>query len=122
VLNEKEVSLTKEGGLLKINPGTRHRFWAHPSIKETNEDLVFKVWADPQIEGERGFDENYLRNAIGYLRDCVKEGMAPSLFQMALFGWSSDTLFLCPPFYVPIWFLKGTQYFLGNVIGQYLLG
>lgn len=98
-----------------------HRFWADPSINSTQEDLVFKVWADPQ-DVDHGFDENYLRNAIGYLRDCVKQGIQPSIFQMALFGWSSDTLFVCPPFPAPLWILKLAQYVAGNVVGYHLLG
>ena len=71
---------------------------------------------------ENGFDENYLRNILGYLRDCQQQGIDVSVFQMALLGWSSDTLFICPPYYVPLWALKLTQYVLGHLIGGILLG
>jgi len=71
---------------------------------------------------DRGFDENYLRNILGYLRDCQQQNIDVSIFQMALLGWSSDTLFICPPFWVPLWFLKLTQYVTGHVIGHRLLG
>ncbi|KAI1660863.1 hypothetical protein F4813DRAFT_348612 [Daldinia decipiens] len=116
--NGKEYVLTKDDGILKISPGTRHRFWAHSS---TQEDLIFKVWAEPQ-EFEHAFDENYLRNALGYLRNCQEENIKPSIFQMALLGWSSDTIFVTPPFWVPIWILRLIQYMIGCVVGQILLG
>ncbi|KAK6957467.1 hypothetical protein Daesc_000253 [Daldinia eschscholtzii] len=85
------------------------------------EDLVFKVWAEPQ-ELDHSFDEKYLRNALGYLRDCQQQNMTPSVFQMALLGWSSDTIFVTPSFWVPIWILKSVQYVVGRFIGELLLG
>lgn len=91
----------------------------HLSGKQEN--LEFHVWAEP-ADVNRGFDENYLRNALGYLRDCQQQGLEPSIFQMALFGWLSDTLFVAFPFYVPIWMLVLIQNFLGRVIGKKLLG
>jgi hypothetical protein len=71
---------------------------------------------------EHGFDENYLRNILGYLRDCQQQNINVSIFQMALLGWSSDTLFICPPFWVPLWILKVAQFTVGHVIGKLLLG
>jgi hypothetical protein len=71
---------------------------------------------------EYGFDENYLRNILGYLRDCQQQKIDVSIFQMALLGWSSDTLFICPAFWVPLWILKLAQFVLGHVIGSYILG
>ncbi|KAJ4304907.1 hypothetical protein N0V90_000435 [Kalmusia sp. IMI 367209] len=118
VKNEKERMITSNDGILEIPPGTRHRFWAHSSIEE---DLVFKVWTMPQ-DLDLGFDENYLRNILGYLRDCQQQEIDVSVFQMALLGWSSDTLFICPPFYVPLWILKPYQYILGHFIGGFMLG
>ncbi|KAK4238364.1 hypothetical protein C8A03DRAFT_43878 [Achaetomium macrosporum] len=121
VKNEKEVRLTKDDGILTIEPGVRHRFWADSSINSTHGDLVFTVWAEPQ-DVERGFDENFLRNIVGYLRDCAQQSITPSLFQIALFGWAGDTLLICPPFYVPLWMLKAAQYVAGHVVGYHLLG
>ncbi|KAI6086402.1 hypothetical protein F4821DRAFT_130197 [Hypoxylon rubiginosum] len=118
VKNEKQVMLTKDDGILKITPGTRHRFWAHSPARE---DLIFKVWAEPQ-DGQHSFDENYLRNALGYLRDCQMQNINPSIFQMALFGWSSDTLFITPSFWVPLWILRAIQFVAGHLIGVFLLG
>ncbi|KAI1119038.1 hypothetical protein F5Y14DRAFT_396262 [Nemania sp. NC0429] len=71
---------------------------------------------------ERGFNENYLRNALGYLKDCQEQNLQPSIFQMALFGWLSDTLFVVFPFWVPIWILVLAQNVIGHVIGRGLLG
>ncbi|ROT38908.1 hypothetical protein SODALDRAFT_276486 [Sodiomyces alkalinus F11] len=118
VRNEKKGVLRKEDGILVIPPGTRHRFWPHTPIKQ---DLIFHVWAEPP-DVDHGFDENYLRNALGYVRDCAQQNIAPSIFQMALFGWSSDTIFICPPFWVPIWILVFAQYVAGHIIGGFLLG
>ncbi|KAF4953188.1 hypothetical protein FGADI_6163 [Fusarium gaditjirri] len=95
--NGKKSILTKGGGIIRISPGTRyrhcsHRFWAEAPVTE---DLVFRVWAEPQ-NLDRGFDEAFLRNYLGYLRDCEDQDIQPSVFQLALLGWSGDTL-LSPP-------------------------
>ncbi|KAK0622038.1 hypothetical protein B0T17DRAFT_618402 [Bombardia bombarda] len=118
VKNEKEVAWTKDDGLLKITPGTRHRFWPHSS--NTDQNLVFKVWAEPQ-DLDLGFDESYLRAGLGYLRDCQREGMEPSVFQLALLGCSSETV-LTPSFWMPIWLLKGVHHALAYWIAKPLLG
>ncbi|KAK4221862.1 hypothetical protein QBC38DRAFT_491180 [Podospora fimiseda] len=115
------VRFTKDDGILVIPKGIRHRFWADSSINETNEDLVFKCWADP-YPMQPGFDESFLRNFIGYMRDCTTQGIQPSIFSIALIGLSSGTLFICPPFYIPVWILKSVQYVLGDIIGRRILG
>ncbi|KAI1807186.1 hypothetical protein F4811DRAFT_40573 [Daldinia bambusicola] len=118
VKNGKESVMTKDDGILEITPGTRHRFWAHSPVRE---NLVIKVWAEPQDLGHT-FDESFLRNGVGYLRNCQQQNMEPSIFQMALLGWSSDIIFVTPPFWVPLWILKLVQYVIGFIIGQFLLG
>jgi len=95
----------------------RHRFWAHAS---GTEDLVFKVWLHPQ-DLDHIFDENFLRNFVGYIRDCKKANMAPSVFQIMLFGYNSASIF-CPPFWVPIWILRAIYYVLSYGIAAGLLG
>ncbi|KAF5602431.1 short-chain dehydrogenase [Fusarium subglutinans] len=92
IKNGKKSVLTKDGGIIKIPPGTRHRFWAEAPVTA---DLVFRVWAEPQ-NLDRGFDEAFLRNYLGYLRDCEDQNIQPSVFQLALLGWNGDTL-LSPP-------------------------
>ncbi|KAF5589169.1 hypothetical protein FPANT_6384 [Fusarium pseudoanthophilum] len=54
IRNGRKSILTKGGGIIKIPPGTR--FWAEAPVKE---DLVFRVWAEPQNQ-DGGFDEAFL--------------------------------------------------------------
>lgn len=95
----------------------RHRFWAHSS---TTEDLVFKVWVEPE-DLDYGFDESFMRNFSGYLRDCEKSQIEPSLFQILLFLYDADIV-LTPPFWVPIWSLTGLHHVLAYWVGARLLG
>ncbi|KAI1356620.1 hypothetical protein F5Y01DRAFT_267882 [Xylaria sp. FL0043] len=115
--NGKEVTATKDDGILEIPAGTRHRFWAHSS---TTEDLVFKVWAEPQ-DIDHSFDENFLRNFTGYRRDCQQQNIKPSPFQLILMSYNSATM-ATPPFWMPIWFLKAVNYILAFWIAKGLLG
>ena len=68
------------------------------------------------------FDENFLRNYLGYIRDCVQQNIKPSIFQFCLMGSGGDTLMICPPFWVPIWILKLARFVVGHIIGGLLLG
>lgn len=95
----------------------RHRFWSHPSNQE---DLVFKVWAEPQGL-ENSFDERFIRNLIGYQRDCHSAQLAPSVFQLMLISYDCATL-ATPPFWMPLWLLGSIQYILAYWVGGYLLG
>ncbi|KAK4167855.1 hypothetical protein QBC43DRAFT_202645 [Cladorrhinum sp. PSN259] len=121
VKDGEEVTLTKDDGVLEIPSGARHRFWAHTSINQTNEDLIFKVWTEPQSL-DRGFDESFLRNIVGYFRDCYQQGLEPSIFAVCLFGAAADIVFICPPFWVPVWILQSVQWVIADVIGRRLLG
>ncbi|KAG9496325.1 hypothetical protein J7337_012911 [Fusarium musae] len=94
-----------------------HRFWAEGPVKE---DLVFRVWAEPQ-NLDRGFDEAFLRNYLGYLRDCADQNIQPSVFQLALLGWSGDTL-LTPPWWVPLWMLRLLHFIVAHLVGRLFLG
>ena len=102
---------------LKTNPHS-HRFWAHPS--GAHEDLIFKCWVEPQ-HLEHSFDESFLRNFVGYMRDCQKANLAPSVFQLTLIGYNSATV-LSPPFWVPICILTAIHYVLAYWIAARLLG
>lgn len=62
-----------------------------------------------------------MRNFSSYLKDCEKDGMAPSIFQMLLFLYHSDMV-LTPPFWMPIWFLVGLHHVLAYWVGAGLLG
>ncbi|OQE43224.1 hypothetical protein PENCOP_c003G00135 [Penicillium coprophilum] len=115
--NEKEHVVTRDSGVVVVPPGTRHRFWVHSSAQE---DVVFKVWAEPQ-DLDHSFDENFLRNFVGYLRDCQRANISPSIFQIILFGYNSATV-PSPPFWLPIWLLTALNYFLASWIAEGLLG
>ncbi|KAI1430765.1 hypothetical protein GGR50DRAFT_698692 [Xylaria sp. CBS 124048] len=112
-----ERALTKDDGILKIPAGTRHRFWCH---KSSTENLVFHGWIDPQ-DKDYILDKNYLRHLQGYIADCDKANVKPSIFQIILFSYHASTV-LSPPFWVPLWLLNGTHYILANWIAQGLLG
>ncbi|KAL7931837.1 hypothetical protein V8C35DRAFT_329204 [Trichoderma chlorosporum] len=113
----QEIRATKDDGVIEVPAGTRHKFWSHPSNKE---DLVFKVWAEPQGL-DNSFDEKFIRNLIGYQRDCKMANMTPSVFQILLICYDCATL-AAPPFWVPLWLLGAVQYVLAYGIGGYLLG
>lgn len=78
VLNGQHIALTKEGGRVSIPAGARHTFWVHES---TTEDVTMQVWVKPQGV-KYGLDEGFLRNFAGYLSDCDRESIPPSLFQL----------------------------------------
>lgn len=100
--------------LLALN---RHTFWTHAS---STEDLVFTVWVEPQGL-DHGFDESFMRNFTGYLRDCERHKVAPSIFQILLFLYHSDIV-LTPPFWTPVWLLVLLHHFLAYWVGAGLLG
>ncbi|KAK6221164.1 hypothetical protein QIS74_04893 [Colletotrichum tabaci] len=103
VKNGVEYAVTKDDGDFYIPAGTRHRFWAH---KSGTENLVFTVWLDPCKDVDFLLDVNFLRNLSGYVDDCLKAGIKPSVFQIILFTENATSL-LCPPFlnWMPTWFL-----------------
>ncbi|EED21268.1 conserved hypothetical protein [Talaromyces stipitatus ATCC 10500] len=115
--NGKQLKITKDDGIVTVPAGTRHKFWSHESNQE---DLIFKVWAEPQGL-DNSFDEKFIRNLIGYQRDCYKANMQPSIFQLALISYDSATL-ATPPFWVPIWLLSVVQYVMAYWVGGCLLG
>ncbi|KAK2609449.1 hypothetical protein N8I77_002946 [Diaporthe amygdali] len=117
VKNGKEYAITKDDGRISVPSGARHTFWAHASSKE---DLIFTVWVEPQGL-DHGFDEAFMRNFSGYLKDCEKSKVAPSLFQILLFLYHSDIV-LTPPFWTPIWLLVVLHHVLAYWVGAGLLG
>lgn len=117
VLDGQHIALTKEGGRASVPAGARHTFWVHES---TAEDMTMQVWVKPQGI-KNGLDEGFLRNFAGYLADCERAGMQPSLFQLLVFLWDSNIV-ITPPFWVPQIFLKGMHQLLATYVGQYVLG
>lgn len=70
---------------------------------------------------DHGFDESFMRNFTGYLRDCERHKVAPSIFQILLFLYHSEIV-LTPPFWMPVWFLVVLHHFLAYWVGAGLLG
>ncbi|KAI0972053.1 hypothetical protein F4678DRAFT_67334 [Xylaria arbuscula] len=103
VKNGVNHRITKDDGVLTIPAGTRHRFWVHES---TPENVIFDVWLDPCTGVDHILDENFLRNLSGYVNDCLKAGMQPSVLQIILMTEEASSL-LCPPFlnWMPTWLL-----------------
>ncbi|KAL8942499.1 MAG: hypothetical protein Q9216_001643 [Gyalolechia sp. 2 TL-2023] len=98
-----EQVLTNDDAVLFIPAGTRHRFWSH---RTASENLVFSAWADPCKDVDHIIDVNFLRNAVGYLADCEKNGLQPSLLQLILFFHNASSLVspeICN--WMPIWLL-----------------
>ena len=96
-----------------------HRFWSH---KSATENLIFSAWADPCKGRDHILDVNFLRNAVGYLADCEKSGLQPSLFQMVLF-WHNASSLISPKFcgWMPIWLLVWIH-IVGAWVAETMLG
>lgn len=62
-----------------------------------------------------------MRNFTGYLRDCERHKIAPSIFQILLFLYHGDMV-LTPPFWMPVWLLVLLHHFLAYWVGAGLLG
>ncbi|KAI5918412.1 hypothetical protein F4810DRAFT_725716 [Camillea tinctor] len=116
ITDNKQHAITKDDGVLCIKAGTRHRFWS----ASPTESLVFHGWANPQ-DKQNILDENFLRNLQGYMADCHREGLKPSIFQLALFSYEASTLGT-PPFWVPMSILIAVNHVLAYWIAAGLLG
>ena len=101
-------------------PIFRHKFWSHPSATES---LIFSGWADPCKDQDHILDINFLRNIVGYVADCDKAGMAPSLFQIMLFYHDASSMWT-PEFlnWMPLWMMKKIHYVAAYWIAAGLLG
>ncbi|KAL8308836.1 hypothetical protein RB601_004269 [Gaeumannomyces tritici] len=116
-INGTQHRLTRESGRVTVPRGARHRFWVHP---DSQEDLVFRFDTDPQ-DVDNIFDERYLKNSLGYIADCGREGLVPSFPQLLLMNIDHGTVFT-PPFWLPIWMLVAFHHVVGYWIGGRILG
>lgn len=84
---------------------------------------MFYAWPDPCKDVDNILDVNFLRNAVGYLSDCEREGVKPSLFQLILFYQDASSMWT-PEFlsWVPNSILSGLHYVLANWVAARLLG
>jgi hypothetical protein len=77
---------------------------------------------DPQPD-DGGFDENWLRNLITYIKDCQKAHTAPSMFQMLLFSEAANLVFVPEgASWVPLWVFVAFQRVLAHGVGSFILG
>ncbi|EMR66151.1 putative ankyrin repeat domain-containing protein 29 protein [Eutypa lata UCREL1] len=96
-------------------------FFTYPPARAT-ESLVFSIWLDPCSGVDHILDANFLRNLSGYLDDCIKEGVKPSVLQIILLTENASSL-LCPPFlnWMPVWLLfwvhRGLAWYAESVLG-----
>ncbi|EXJ96432.1 hypothetical protein A1O1_01558 [Capronia coronata CBS 617.96] len=67
-----------------VPPGTCHRF----ENASMTEDLVVDVQLDPE---DYEAEQRFFRNFFGYLDDCRKANVEPTLFQLMVFLDSADT-------------------------------
>lgn len=72
-----------------------------------------------------GSEERFFRNFAGYMDDCKRAKMEPSLFQLELFLWTVDTPLGIPvpgPDWLKLYVSWGLCFMLGVVVGEWLLG
>lgn len=83
----------KEGDDIVIPPWISHRFENIPGSKES---LVILYCYDAQYFE---MEESFFRNALTYMDDCRKAGVAPSLLQLCVFctaGWMAPDIVPVP--------------------------
>ncbi|KAK6210533.1 hypothetical protein LQW54_006141 [Pestalotiopsis sp. IQ-011] len=120
IVDGKEFALTKHDGVLSIRAGSRHRFWSPPS---STESLVFHGWADPCKDVDHILDINFLRNIVGYVADCDKAGISPSIFQIILFYQDASSLWTPSALnWMPLWIISMIHYVAAYGIAMTLLG
>lgn len=101
----------------RVESGARHRFWPHEGADGGKGDVVLRVRVDEYYPG--GLDERFIRNIFSYTADCDTQGKSISLPQMILFLYAHDMVADIP---LPIPILKAFHWFVGYVIGAWLLG
>ena len=106
----------KAGSTVTVEAGQYHTF-TNPS---QTEELEILTGLDP---AERERDEAFFRNLYGYLDDCEKAKISPSLCQILLWLWTFDCYLALPG---PKWLMRIVSqimvWVLGVVVGKYLLG
>jgi mannose-6-phosphate isomerase-like protein (cupin superfamily) len=105
---------------IHLPAGTYHRF---ENASDT-EQLVVDIRVDPESV-PRGVEEMFFRNFFGYLDDCLSQKMSPSIFQLSLFMGTVDIALAIPvpgPDWLKLWVSKTMGWFLGTVVGAWLLG
>lgn len=97
-----------------------HRFWSAASATES---LAFHGWADPCKDVDHILDINFLRNIVGYVADCEKAGLSPSVFQIILFYHDASSLWTPPILnWMPLWLINLLHHVAAYWIAAGLLG
>ena len=80
------------------------------------------VCLEPCKDNDYILDVNFLRHLSGYVNDCLKAGLKPSVFPLILFCENASSP-LCPPFlnWMPVWLLIRIHYALAW-FAEYVLG
>ena len=119
MIDGKGHTYSSKDGQFKVEAREYHIFDADFS---TNEDVILKVNALPE---DGATDERFFRNLFGYLEDCYKAGVKPSMFQMLLFLHDADASIALTKVpggfgrFIGKWILG---FIGGKVIGEKLLG
>jgi mannose-6-phosphate isomerase-like protein (cupin superfamily) len=120
-LNPKPSAILSSGkrSTASLGPQRYHRF----ENASSSEVLKINISLEPE---EYENESRFFRNFFGYLDDCKKCGMEPSIFQLFVFLESADTPLAVP---MPVEWLEGVGVWVSWVlmvfvawIGKYLLG
>lgn len=117
-IDGKERIVTPKDGVIEIKPGVYHNFDMDPT---SDDDLVFVACGEP----EDGLTEKFFRNFFGYLDDCQKNKICPSIFQLLLFLYNTETFVALPklPKFLGKWVSRWIfGYVGGKIIGESILG
>lgn len=110
-LEGQELRLSAADGPIRIQKGLRHTFCPDP---ETDETAIIEITASPE---DSGLSESFFRNLYGYLDDCEKANIAPSLPQLLLFLDSAEVSLAFPG---PAFLANPASRLFGLLFGRYL--
>jgi mannose-6-phosphate isomerase-like protein (cupin superfamily) len=116
-LRDKQF-VVQENGTTHIPIGYYHKF----ENASKDEPLVIDIRLDEQVWQ---MEESFFRNFFGYLEDCRKASVEPSLFQLERFLYSMDVP-LAIPVPGPEWLGRAVSWSFmvvtGVVVGEWMLG
>lgn len=112
---DRDVRL-KEGDKIKVPARCWHWFEGEPSA---DAPLEVQVYYD---KGQAEMEERFFRNVLGYLADCHRENLEPSILQLLIFFYYFD---MTPGLRAVRWeslnfILNAAVTYIGTVIGLLL--
>ncbi|KAF2104154.1 hypothetical protein NA57DRAFT_70367 [Rhizodiscina lignyota] len=121
VPDASKPTVINAGETIVIPMGAYHRF----ENPDPDNVMVLQIALDPDL---RDAEHSFFRNFLGYIDDCKKGKMEPSIFQLLLFLYASSTPLAVPipsPF-IPAFVGRAVSWALvyvgGVLIGELLLG